>query len=112
MADIDTALNASKDAMEQLIIAGEGSAIADEQFEGSGWVPLYMVDTTANTLTQITNDPGSDGRGDVRQNTMIRRSADRSFFLFTESNISSGPLRKYGSLSTAQPRAPPRASGG
>jgi hypothetical protein len=69
-----------------------GTGVADEQFEGSGWVPLYEVDTTANTLTPITNDPGSGGGGQVRQNTMIYRSADRSYVFFTESNISSGPI--------------------
>jgi DNA-binding beta-propeller fold protein YncE len=72
-----------------------GKGFADEQFEGSGWVPLYQVDTAANTLTKVTNDPGSGGSGQVRQNSMIRRSADRSLFLFTESNISSGPLFTY-----------------
>ncbi len=72
-----------------------GTGVADEQFEGSGWVPLYEVDTAQNTLTQITTDPGSDSRGDVRQNTGIYRSADRSYFFFTESNISSGPIFSF-----------------
>ncbi|MBD3561778.1 hypothetical protein H6S82_23460, partial [Planktothrix sp. FACHB-1355] len=41
-----------------------------------------------------TDAPGS-GFGEVRQRTHISRSADRSFFFLTESNISSGPIFTY-----------------
>jgi hypothetical protein len=72
-----------------------GKGFADEQFEGSGWVPLYVVDTATNTLTPANGVPGGGGGPGVRQNTMIRRGADRSLFFFTESNISSGPIFDY-----------------
>src|SRR5258705_10560809 len=56
MADIDTALNASKDAMEQLIIAGEGTRSAWTSPRAPGkWSPSQIVEHVARSLEESAN---------------------------------------------------------
>jgi hypothetical protein len=76
-------------------LGANGKGLFDGSFAGSGWVPLRQVDLTTGALSTRTDDPGSGGSGQVRQNTSIQHGADRSLFVFTESNISSGPLFTY-----------------
>jgi hypothetical protein len=76
-------------------IANNGLALFDSRFEGSGWVPLRQIDLSTNTVSVRTDDPGSGFGGQVRQDTHIRRGADRSLLFLMESNISSGPIFDY-----------------
>ncbi|MBD2186167.1 hypothetical protein H6G03_34785 [Planktothrix sp. FACHB-1375] len=75
-------------------IAANGKGLATTDYSGSGWTPLRELNTATDTLSIRTDAPGS-GFGEVRQRTHISRSADRSFFFLTESNISSGPIFTY-----------------
>src|SRR3977135_4439841 len=56
MADINTALNASKDAMEQLIIAGERTKSAWTSPRAPGkWSPSQIVEHVARSLEESAN---------------------------------------------------------
>ena len=56
MADIDTALAASKDAIEQLIMAGEGSVPAWTAARAPGkWSPSQIVEHVARSLEESAN---------------------------------------------------------
>lgn len=56
MADINTALDASKDAMEQLIIAGERTGTAWTSPRASGkWSPSQIVEHVARSLEESAN---------------------------------------------------------
>jgi hypothetical protein len=72
-----------------------GKGLMDTRFNGSGWVPLRQIDLGTDTLSTRTDDPGSGYGGQIRQNTRILRSANRSLFVFLEANISSGPMFTY-----------------
>jgi hypothetical protein len=76
-------------------IGSNGLALVTTQFQGSGWTPLRQIELSTNAVTIRTDAPGSDGGGNVRQDTQIHRSADGGRFLLMESNISSGPLFTY-----------------
>jgi sugar lactone lactonase YvrE len=86
-----------------LAIANNGKALLDSKFEGSGWVPLRQIDLSTDTITARTDDPGSGGGGQVRQDTHIRRGGDRSRLFLLESNISSGPIFDYSAASDSFP---------
>ncbi len=79
-------------------IGSDGKGLVSTRFGGSGWVPLRELDLATDLLTVRSDVPGSAG-GEVGQRTHINRSADRSFFFLTESNISSGPIFTYDALS-------------
>jgi len=56
MTDINTALNASKDAMEQLIIAGERTKSAWTSPRAPGkWSPSQIVEHVARSLEESAN---------------------------------------------------------
>ena len=56
MADINTALNASKDAMEQLLIAGERTKTAWTSPRAPGkWSPSQIVEHVARSLEESAN---------------------------------------------------------
>lgn len=56
MADINSALNASKDAIEQLIVAGEGARAAWTSPRASGkWSPSQIVEHVARSLEESAN---------------------------------------------------------
>src|SRR5205809_7457600 len=56
MADINTALDASKDAMEQLIIAGERTKSAWTSPRAPGkWSPSQIVEHVARALEESAN---------------------------------------------------------
>jgi len=76
-------------------IASNNLAFVTTQFGGSGWTPLRQIDLTTNETSIRTDAPGSAGGGQVRQNTQIHRSADRTRLYFLEANISSGPVFTY-----------------
>jgi sugar lactone lactonase YvrE len=80
-------------------IANNGKALFDSRFDGSGWVPLRQIDLGTDAITVRTDAPGSGPAGQVRQNTHIRRGADRSLLFLAESNISSGPIFAYNTAS-------------
>src|SRR5262249_61968756 len=84
--------------------ASSGKALFDSRFEGSGWVPLHQLDLGTNTITLRRDDPGSGGSGQVRQDTPIRRGADRSLLFLMESDISSRPTFTYHPASDPFPR--------
>jgi sugar lactone lactonase YvrE len=84
-------------------IGSNGKGLVTTRVNGSGWVPLRQLVVSTDTLSARTDDPGSGGSGQVRQNTRIGRGADRSLFLLTESNISSGPIFNYAALTDTFP---------
>src|SRR2546428_7174961 len=56
MADINTALHASKDAMEQLLIAGERTKITWTSPRAPGkWSPSQIVEHVARSLEESAN---------------------------------------------------------
>ena len=59
-------------------IGSNGVGLVTSQFQGSGWVPLRQIDLATNAITPRTDAPGSGPSHEVRQNTPIRRSADRT----------------------------------
>jgi hypothetical protein len=73
-----------------LAIANNGKGLFDGIFLGSGWVPVRQVDLATDALSTRP-----DWGGGVRLNTQIGRGADRGLFVFTESDISSGPVELY-----------------
>src|SRR6266513_2741312 len=73
-----------------LKIAANGKALFDAQFEGSGSVPFRQIDLSTDTIAVR-----ADNHGQVRQNTLIHRGADRSLLFVTESNASNGPVFTY-----------------
>jgi hypothetical protein len=62
---------------------------------GSNPVPLRQLNLSTYAITTRTDDPGYYGGGRVPANTLVHRSADRNFFLFTQSGVSSGPIFTY-----------------
>ena len=82
-------------------IAANGKGMVSTGFEGSGWTPFRELNLATDTLTQ-RSDAGSVF-GEVRQNTHIHRSSDRSLFFMTESNISSGPIFTYDAVTNTFP---------
>jgi hypothetical protein len=88
-----------------IALGGNGKALFDGQLSGSGTVPLRQIDLTTDTLSTRSDDPGSGGNGQVRPNTMIYRSADRSLFFFTESGSPSGPVFDYDATAGTWSRA-------
>jgi hypothetical protein len=82
-------------------IGSNGLALATTQFGGSGWTPLRQIDLTTNAISVRNDPPGSGSGGMVRQNTQIHRSADGTRFFFLESNISSGPIFTYSSMTNS-----------
>ena len=78
-----------------IAVGSNGSAFVTTDYGGSGWTSLRELDLTTGTFTARTDSLGSGFGGEVRQNTRIQRSADRSLLLFTEANISSGPIFTY-----------------
>jgi Ca2+-binding RTX toxin-like protein len=73
-------------------IGATGKAVVTTIFEGSGWTPLRELDLATDTYSILT---AGSGFADVRGGSRVHRSADRSLFLVTEPNISSGPLFTY-----------------
>jgi hypothetical protein len=74
-------------------IGANGKGMVTTGFEGSGWTPFRELNLATDTLTQQSG--ASAVFGEVRQNTHIHRSSDRSLFLMTESNTSNGPIFTY-----------------
>lgn len=84
-------------------IALNGKGFLTTDYEGSGWTPFRELDLTTDTLS-IRTDVGGSIRGEVRQNTSINRSADRSFLFMTESNSSAGPIFTYDGVTDTFPK--------
>ena len=80
-------------------IGSNGLAVVTTQFEGSGWVPLRQINLATNAVSTRTDDPGSGFTGQVRQNTKIARSADRTRMYLLEANSSDGPVFTYSASS-------------
>ncbi|HEY1861068.1 MAG TPA: DUF4214 domain-containing protein [Gemmataceae bacterium] len=78
-----------------VVIGPNGLGLVTTEFQGSGWTPLRQLSLSTDTLSVRTDDPGSGGGGQVRQNTQISRGADRSLLFLSEANISSGPVFTY-----------------
>ena len=90
VSDITYNLQSLEGGGWDLNIAANGLGFADSMFEGSGWVPLRVLNTANDTLTNSTH-------ANVRQNTHIARSHDRTLLGFMESNTSGGPIFSYSS---------------
>jgi sugar lactone lactonase YvrE len=88
-------LNSLESGVFNVVIGPNGLGFVTTEFQGSGWNPLRQLTLSTDTLTARTDDPGSGGGGQVRQNTQIARGADRSLLFFSEANISSGPVFTY-----------------
>jgi hypothetical protein len=66
--------------------AGDGSLLVTSTFLGSGWVPLRRYVPASGDVGKLAS---------VRQDTMLRASADGSVIGFAESNISDGRFGRY-----------------
>ncbi|MDF3032035.1 MAG: hypothetical protein K0R03_2593 [Moraxellaceae bacterium] len=66
--------------------AGDGSLLVTSTFLGSGWVPLRRYVPATGQVATLAS---------VRQDTMLRASADGSVVGFAESNISDGRFGRY-----------------
>ncbi|MFN3148900.1 hypothetical protein [Bremerella sp.] len=76
-------LDFGEQGVYDLAIASNGKAYFTTDYGGSGWTPLHELDLATGEIISLP---------DVRENTGITRSADRSLLFFQESNISSGPI--------------------
>jgi hypothetical protein len=76
-------------------LGANGIGLLDTTNTSSSMVPLRQINLNTGALTTLTSDPGAGGAGKLPSNTLISRSADRSLFLFTESNLSTGPIFTY-----------------
>jgi hypothetical protein len=76
-------------------LGANGKGLLDTTNTAPSMVPLRQVNLGTGALTTRTDDPGAGGAGRIPSNTLIHRSADRSLFLFTESNLPSGPIFTY-----------------
>jgi hypothetical protein len=81
-------------------IGSNGRGMVSTRYSGSGWVPFRELNLATDTLTQPS---GVGSPGQVRQNTHIHRSSDRSLFFMTEPNISSGPIFTYDAVTNTFP---------
>jgi fibronectin type 3 domain-containing protein len=63
-----------------------GGILISSEFGGSGTVPLRWYDPATNTTTVVAT---------VRQDTMLRASADHSVIALAESDSSDGPFDRY-----------------
>jgi hypothetical protein len=85
-----------------LSIASNGKALVDSRFEGSGWVKLRQIDLATDTITIRDDAPGII-RGQIPQDTHIRRGGDRSRLFLLQSNSSNGPISDYSAASDSFP---------
>ncbi len=63
-----------------------GNLVVSCEFNGSGWVPLWLYDPATGAQTNL---------GTVTQNTMLRGSAKGNVVALAESNNSGGPFGYY-----------------
>jgi len=91
--DIHYDLASGEGGAWDVAIASNGLALVTTQYQGSGFTPLRQIDLDTNVVTVRTDVPGV-----VWQNTQIHRNADGTRFFFMESNISSGPVFTYSSV--------------
>jgi hypothetical protein len=64
----------------------DNNVLVSSTYLGSGWVPLRKFNPATGESSQLTT---------VRQNTMLKASADASVIGFAESNISDGRFGRY-----------------
>lgn len=69
-----------------IAFGNDGNALVTSTFNGSGWVPLRKYNLITGDVTILAS---------VRQDTMLRASADRSVIGFAESNSSDGLFGRY-----------------
>jgi sugar lactone lactonase YvrE len=81
------AVGAGEGGAWDLKIAGNGTALLDESFTGSGAIPLRSL----NLATDVVSATGAT----ISQSTPISRSADRSVFYFAQPNSSAGQVFTY-----------------
>lgn len=65
---------------------GDNGLLVSSRFSGSGWVPLRRVDLATGQTRTLA---------EVRQNSMLTPSADRSVIAITEANSSNGNWGRY-----------------
>lgn len=63
-----------------------GNLVVSSEFNGSGWVNLWLYDPTTGVETNL---------GSVRQDTMLTPSANRQVVALAEANESNGPFGYY-----------------
>lgn len=68
-------------------IASNNTALFTTSYAGSGWTPLRQIDLSTNTITIRSDTAGSGPSHQVRQNTMLYRSADGSRIDVTDSAV-------------------------
>ncbi len=76
-------------------LASNGNGLFDSMATSTRGVPVRQVTLGSNAVTIRSDDPGSLGGGRIQGSTLIHRSADRSFLLFTEAGNTSGPVFTY-----------------
>ncbi len=103
VTNLTYALDRNEGGTWDIAIAANGLALFTTQFEGSGWVPLRQIDLNTDAISIRSDAKGSGIGGEVRQNTLISRSSDRTSFFFTESTSSAGPIFTYNGTSNAFP---------
>jgi hypothetical protein len=64
----------------------DGNLVVSSEFNGSGWVDLWLYDSTTGAETNL---------GSVRQDTMLTPSANGKVVALAESNESNGPFGYY-----------------
>ena len=64
----------------------DGNLLVSCEFNGSGWVPLWLYDPKSGAETNL---------GTVSQDTMLRSSANGKIIALAESNNSGGPYGNY-----------------
>jgi Bacterial Ig domain len=72
----------------------DNRVIISGTYEGSGWVPLRQLDPATGTWRDL-KPQFPDLFGQVRQDTMLAASGDRSVVGFAESNASDGPVGRF-----------------
>lgn len=70
-----------------------GNLLVTTKFQGSGWVPLRQYDPSTGMTTIIGGGGGPNG--EVRQDTILSASADRSTIGLAQGNQTGGPINAF-----------------
>ncbi|HLP75944.1 MAG TPA: PQQ-binding-like beta-propeller repeat protein, partial [Candidatus Paceibacterota bacterium] len=65
----------------------DGAVLVSGTYEGSGWVPLRRYNPANGEIQEVAS---------IRQSSMLSASGNRKIIGIEESNISSGPVHRYG----------------
>jgi DNA-binding beta-propeller fold protein YncE len=91
VTDLAYSVGQFEDGSYDIAIGSEGIALITGSFGGSGWVPLYVLDTSDDT---ITVRPDVLGRSEINDDVRVVRSYDRST-IWLINNSSNGWIGVY-----------------